>query len=64
MTWVLVAIHLASAGQASAYAIGDFQTMTECFYMRQEVLVSLEAYNGVPPVNSQYICLQSDKYQQ
>ena len=60
--WVLVAIQIASSTQVNAYSIGTFESMTECFYMRQEVLVSLEAYNGVPPINTQYLCLQSDKY--
>ena len=60
--WVLVAIKIASATQVDAYSIGRFNSMTDCFYMRQEVLVSLEAYNGVPPINTQYICVPSDKY--
>ena len=63
MTWVLVAIQIASASQVDAYSIGTFESMTDCFYMREEVLVSIEAYNGVPPINTQYLCLQSDKYQ-
>ena len=61
--WVLVAIQIVSATQVNSYSIGTFKSMTNCFYTRQEVLVSLEAYNGVPPVNTQYICVRSDKYQ-
>lgn len=59
--WVLVAIQIASATQVDAYSIGRFNSMTDCFYMRQEVLVSLEAYNGVPPINTQYICIPTDQ---
>ena len=58
--WVLVAIQIASATQVDAYSIGRFVSMTDCFYMRQEVLVSLKAYNGIPPINTQYICIPTD----
>jgi len=58
--WVLVAIQIASATQVNSYSIGRFNSMTDCFYMRQEVLVSLDAYNGVPPINTQYICVPTD----
>jgi len=60
MIWVLVAIKIATTTQVDAYEIGRFDSMINCFYMRQEVLVSLEAYNGIPPINTQYICVPTN----
>ena len=58
--WVLVAITILSASSIDAYEIGRFESMVECFYMREEVLVTLGAFEGVPPINTQYVCVPTE----
>ena len=58
--WVLVAITIMSASSIDAYEIGRFESMVECFYMREEVLVTLGAFEGVPPINTQYVCVPTE----
>lgn len=58
--WVLVAIKILSSSSIEAYEIGRFESMTECFYMREEVLISLDAFDGIPPINTQFVCVPTE----
>jgi hypothetical protein len=35
--------------------------MVECFHARDELLLDMGIYNGIPPVNTQLICIRSDE---
>lgn len=58
--WVLIALTVLSATEIDAYEVGRFSSMTECFIVRDEILVTVGAYNGVPPVNTQYVCVPTE----
>lgn len=58
--WVLVAITILSTSSIDAYEIGRFESMVECFYMREEVLLTLGVFEGVPPINTQYVCVPTE----
>lgn len=60
MTWVLVAIAIVSSTDIDTYEVGRFETMRDCFFMRDEVLVSLKSYNGIPPINTQFVCVKTE----
>ena len=58
--WVLIAILITSASDFDAYEVGRFKSMQDCFVSRDEILISLESYNGVPPVNTQFVCVPTE----
>ena len=60
--WVLVAIAITGTSTVTSQDLGRYTDMTDCFYARQNVLVELKAYTGVPPINTQYVCVPTDKY--
>jgi len=60
MSWVLVLILVNSTISVDTQVLGVYNTMSECFYARQDVLVDLEAYEGIPPVNTQIVCVRTD----
>jgi hypothetical protein len=39
----------------------QFDTMEECFAGRDEALVHLGAYNGLPPNGTQLVCINNQK---
>ena len=60
MTWVLVLILVSSTISVDTQVLGAYNTMSECFYARQDRLVDLEAWEGIPPVNTQLVCVRTD----
>lgn len=58
--WVLIALAVLSPTEFDAYEIGRFDSMVSCFMMREEVLIALEAYDGIPPMNEQYVCVRTE----
>jgi hypothetical protein len=63
MMWVLIAITILGPtphSDVDLHEIGRYNTMTECFYSREQVLVKLEAYNGIPPINTQFVCVRTE----
>lgn len=60
MTWLLVFI-LVQDGVPTATRLGEYQSMRNCFFARDSVLVDLEAYEGIPPVNTQVVCVRTDE---
>ena len=57
--WVLVFILISNA-TPNAIIIDEFDTMTRCFQERQFQLEKLDAYEGIPPVNTQLICIRTE----
>lgn len=39
----------------------EFETMEDCFNGRDQLLVELKAYNGVPPTGTQLVCINNSK---
>jgi hypothetical protein len=60
MNWVLIGLAILSPTEFDAYEIGRYNTMVGCFNARAEVLVKIEAYQGIPPVNEQYVCVRTE----
>ena len=60
MSWVLLGLAILSPTEFDAYEIGRFDTMEECFTVRDIVLVKTEAYNGIPRINEQYVCVKTE----
>jgi hypothetical protein len=60
MMWVLVSIAIISPIDIDAYEIGRFDSMVKCFQTREEVLVKLESYDGIPPINTQFVCVPTE----
>lgn len=58
--WVLIGLSILSSTNFQAYEIGRYESMQACFYNRQQVLVNLDAYSGVPPINTQFICVRTE----
>ena len=58
--WVLIALTVLSATEIDAYEIGRLDSMQECFNLRDQVLVTVKAFNGVPPINTQYVCVPTE----
>lgn len=63
MTWVLVAILILGPNPNSDVdinEIGRYNNMVECFRAREDLLVKLEAYSGIPPINTQFVCVRTE----
>jgi len=58
--WVLVAVLVTGSSSIDSRELGRYETMASCFNERDQVLVSKKAYTGVPPINTQYVCVLSD----
>ena len=58
--WVLIALTVLSATEIDAYEISRLDSMQECFGLRDQVLVTVKAFNGVPPINTQYVCVPTE----
>ena len=59
MKWVLVFI-LVENFDPQAVKIGEYDSMSLCFEARDTVLVDLEAYEGIPPINTQIVCVRAE----
>ena len=60
MSWVLLGLAILSPTEFDAYEIGRYETMEECFHIRDLVLVRTESYNGIPRINEQYVCVKTE----
>jgi hypothetical protein len=60
MSWVLIGLAILSPTEFDAYEIGRYDSMIECFNVRELVLARTEAYSGIPNINEQYICVKSE----
>jgi len=60
LTWVLIGILITGSTEFDAYEIGRFDTMTSCFFEREQMLVKTEAWKGVPNINEQYVCIRTE----
>ena len=60
LKWVLVYI-LVESLNPNVTKIGVYDSMATCFEARESVLVDLEAYEGIPPVNTQLVCVKTDE---
>lgn len=66
MNWVLVFVNImfnAEAGYKEPVIEGHwtYDSMIECFHARDQLLVDLGIYDGIPPVNTQLVCIRSNK---
>ena len=62
MKWILVVVGIFN-GEIIADNQGLYNSMTECFYAREELIWNVFAnLNGQPPVNYQVVCIPTDKY--
>ena len=64
--WVLVFLNImnSDAGypEPTIEAWYEYETMTECFFARDKLAASLGSENGYYPINTQAICVLSDRY--
>ena len=58
--WVLIVILITGPNTNDSYEVGRYSKMTECFYAREELLIKANAYSGIPPINSQFVCVPTD----
>ena len=62
MKWILIGIALASHnGNHVSTELGRYDTLVQCFNARDTVLAKAEAYDGYPPVNTQFVCVRWSK---
>ena len=59
MKWVLVFITYWD-GQIMTVGNGVFDTMTECFFAREELSVEVGGNDGYFPINMQAVCVVTD----
>jgi hypothetical protein len=38
-----------------------YNTMIECFTARETLLLDMEIYDGIPPVNTQLVCIRTEE---
>jgi len=61
MKWVLLFIEITSPIDFDVDQIGRYNSMTQCFEAREEVLVKLKAYDfDRPPINTQLVCVRTE----
>ena len=60
MKWVLVWILITGPQSSEMIEIKRFDSMAECFIAREHILVRLDRYNGIPEVNTQYVCVRTN----
>jgi hypothetical protein len=60
MKWFLLGIFLSGDGNHSVVDFGAYDSMNDCFNARDSILVKLDAFDGVPPVNTQFLCIKSN----
>lgn len=65
MKWILVFVNIiynADVEYKEPMIDGywTYETMTECFHARDQFLLDMEIYNGMPPVNTQLVCIRTN----
>ena len=60
MMWVLIAITIVSGSAYESYEVGRFDDMIECFYVREQAVASAGGVSGIPPINTQFICVNTE----
>jgi hypothetical protein len=60
MKWVLLFIDITGSSSFAVDQVGRYDSMIECFGVRDEVLVKLDAYNERPPLNTQLVCVKTE----
>ena len=66
MKWMLVYIIVGGTDPIAVNALGPngdvFDDMTECFYAREKLSITVGGSDGYFPINSQAVCIPTDKY--
>ena len=57
--WVLVFISVVNSIPA-AITMGEFESMYDCFGARELQLAKLKAWDGIPPINTQLVCVRTE----
>jgi hypothetical protein len=65
MKWVLVFVNIMYNAEVEykepvIEAWYEFDTMEDCFVARDDLLVAMGSYNGIPPVNTQLVCIRTE----
>jgi len=58
MKWILVYVALTYHGHPVVEEIGRYDSMTDCFFAREELALKLGGVDGKFPVNTQALCIQ------
>lgn len=66
MNWVLVFVSIVYNAEVEykepmIEGYWSYKTMVECFHARDEFLLDMGIYNGIPPVNTQLVCIRTDE---
>lgn len=62
MKWILVVVGIFNGGPEVSNE-GVYESMTHCFYAREQIIWDLFANpDGQPPTNFQVVCIPTDKY--
>jgi len=59
--FVLVYILIVSETETIGHEVGRYSSMVDCFFAREEMLMKQESYDGIPEVNTQFVCVATDK---
>ena len=66
MKWMLVYIIVGGTDPVAVNALGPngevFDSMTECFFAREQLSITVGGSDGYFPINSQAVCISTDKY--
>ncbi len=63
MKWALVVIALIDGHGPESFLEGVYDSMYECFHSREDVVYDvLGGEEGEPPINTQALCIRTDKY--
>ena len=57
--WVLVFVSVVNSIPA-AITMGEFENIYRCFDARELQLAKLEAWDGIPPINTQLVCVRTE----
>jgi len=57
--WILVFIFIEN-GEPTATKLGEYKNMPTCFEARETVVGDLEAYEGIPPINTQIVGVKAE----
>lgn len=60
MKWVLIFLLIPTDGMVDTTEIGVYNTMRECFFAREESLIRMDVIDGIPPINTQLICVRTE----
>jgi hypothetical protein len=63
MMWALVIVALIDGHGPESFLEGVYPTMDSCFVAREDVIYEvLGGEEGQPPINTQALCIRTDKY--